>query len=219
MATQPVVPRLPVCTALLAQLRGEGADPDDTAALLARDGDTLLAGTAAFRRPTSASAAALTAHGFTHDGVGGAPPTKVIIGTATEQLVRDLVPKLVGAARLASGRHARCSCRQLTRCPRADTFTPKQNLEEAQTYAMLRRAYAADASLPAAVDDACLLTVTKTYFRERAALLQCTAQLVALAALGDSASGPAHDALQQLLDKVRLAAVSGLCCRVALRCI
>ena len=100
MATQPVVPRLPVCTALLAQLRGEGADPDDIAALLARDSDTLLAGTAAFRRPTSASAAALTAHGFTHDGVGGAPPTKVIIGTATEQLVRDLVPKLVGAARL-----------------------------------------------------------------------------------------------------------------------
>jgi hypothetical protein len=102
MATQPVVPRLPVCTALLAQLRGEGCDPEDLAALLARDGDSLLAGTAAFRRPTPASAAVLTAHGFTHDGVGGAPATKVVIGTATEHLVRDLAPKLVClACRLA----------------------------------------------------------------------------------------------------------------------
>jgi hypothetical protein len=69
---------------------------------------------------------------------------------------------------------------------------------------MLRRAYTADAALPAAVDDACLLAVTKTYFREREALLRCTAQLVTLAASQDSAAGPAHDALQQLLHKVRL---------------
>ena len=102
MATQPVVPRLPVCPSLLAQLRGEGADADDIAALLARDGDSILAGTSAFRRPTPASAAALTAHGFTHDGVGGGPPTKVVIGTSTEQLVRDLVPKLVRLLRLAA---------------------------------------------------------------------------------------------------------------------
>ena len=84
---------------------------------------------------------------------------------------------------------------------RARSHTQQQNLEEAQTYVMLRRAYASDA-LPASVDDACILAVTRTYFAERAALLRCTSQLAALAASGDDAAAPAHDALAKLLDKV-----------------
>jgi len=105
MVTPPVVPSLPQCASLLATLRASAgtsdADtPDDLAALLVRHADCVLAGTAAFRRPSTASAAALAAHGFEQQEVGDGSQqttTKVVIGTATEQLVRELAPQLVCA--------------------------------------------------------------------------------------------------------------------------
>ena len=77
-----------------------------------------------------------------------------------------------------------------------------KNLEEAQTYVMLRRAYARDDAVPSAVDEAVTLKVATMYARERLCLLRCVAALATLVTVDTDVAQVARDALTRLLEKV-----------------
>ena len=98
MAAPLRVPRVPAFPKLLQQLGAEEAAASDISLSLARASDALLAGTAAFRTPTAASAAAVTAHGFELEVEPGKRST-IVIGVATAPLVLALSPLLVRRTR------------------------------------------------------------------------------------------------------------------------